>query len=62
SKTIARIEDRLRVRLLHRTTRKLALTAEGEKFHLRAVIFLRLTKTLKLKYPGLVGNLMVGFA
>lgn len=36
SKIIAKLEDRLKVRLLHRTTRKLALTAEGEMFHVRA--------------------------
>jgi DNA-binding transcriptional LysR family regulator len=36
SKLITRLEERLGVRLLHRTTRRLAMTPEGETFHLRA--------------------------
>lgn len=36
SKLISRLEDRLDVRLLHRTTRRLSLTPEGETFYLRS--------------------------
>lgn len=36
SRHVAELEARLGVRLLHRTTRKLSLTEEGEVFHARA--------------------------
>jgi DNA-binding transcriptional LysR family regulator len=36
SKVISRLEDRLGIRLLHRTTRRLALTPEGETYQVRA--------------------------
>src|SRR4029450_12410815 len=35
SRYVAELESRLGVRLLHRTTRKLSLTPEGEVFHAR---------------------------
>ena len=36
SKSVARLEDRLGVRMFHRTTRKLSLTPEGNQFYIRA--------------------------
>jgi DNA-binding transcriptional LysR family regulator len=41
SKVISRLEDRLGVRLLHRTTRTLSLTHEGVAFYQRSIRILR---------------------
>ncbi|MFK9861574.1 LysR family transcriptional regulator, partial [Klebsiella pneumoniae] len=40
SKAIQQIEDDLGVKLIHRTTRKLSVTAEGEAFYHRARLVL----------------------
>ncbi len=39
SKAIQQIEDDLGVKLIHRTTRKLSVTAEGEAFYHRAGLY-----------------------
>lgn len=45
SKRIARLEERLGVRLIHRTTRKMVLTPEGRVFHDDVIAILRAIET-----------------
>jgi len=40
SRQVAELEARLGVRLLHRTTRRVSMTAEGELFHARCAVLL----------------------
>lgn len=47
SRMVARIEDRLGTRLLHRTTRRLSLTPEGELFLKQARHFLALEEAVE---------------
>jgi DNA-binding transcriptional LysR family regulator len=47
SKIVSRLEDRLGVRLLNRTTRRLELTSEGETYHTGAVFILAETAELE---------------
>lgn len=52
SKRMARLEAKLGVRLLHRTTRRLALTAEGEAFHADLVQVLRALAAAEERVAG----------
>jgi DNA-binding transcriptional LysR family regulator len=52
SKRVTALEERFRVRLLQRTTRRLALTAEGARLHERCLEMIRVADEL----PGLVEN------
>lgn len=47
SRQIADLENRLAVRLLHRTTRRLSLTEAGEVFHARCRELLGVWKKLR---------------
>jgi LysR family transcriptional regulator, regulator for bpeEF and oprC len=75
SKSVQRLEDDLNLKLLHRTTRKLSLTDDGERFFLRASDILdelgylqsevtdskgELNGRLRLNFPSTLGrNVMV---
>lgn len=52
SKLVSRLEARLGTRLFRRTTRQLALTPEGEAFHLRAVAILAEIETAEREAGG----------
>lgn len=53
SKRIARLEARLGVRLIHRTTRKLALTAAGERFHADLLTILQSIREAESRLTGI---------
>jgi DNA-binding transcriptional LysR family regulator len=52
SKRLARLEQRLGVRLLHRTTRRLAMTAAGERFHADLTAILAATAAAEARVTG----------
>lgn len=52
SKLVTRLEKRLDVRLLHRSTRRLALTPEGETFYVRARDILAALKDAEAEVSG----------
>ncbi|KQN26366.1 LysR family transcriptional regulator [Sphingomonas sp. Leaf33] len=53
SKRLARLETRLGVRLLHRTTRRLALTPPGERFHADVIAILAAMRTAEERLTGI---------
>jgi DNA-binding transcriptional LysR family regulator len=55
SKLVSRLEDRLGVCLLHRTTRRLALTSEGEVYFARARRFLSDMDEVEAEVAGMRG-------
>lgn len=52
SRIIARLESRLGVRLLRRSTRRLGLTAEGERYHHRSLVILADLDTAEREAAG----------
>lgn len=52
SKRLARLEARLGVQLVHRTTRRLALTPAGERFHADVAAILRLMREAEARLTG----------
>ena len=52
SKRLARLEGRLGVGLIHRTTRRLALTAAGERFHADVVAILEAVRAAEERVTG----------
>lgn len=57
SKRLARLEQRLRARLLHRTTRRLALTPAGSKFHVDVLAILAAIEMAEISVSGLPGEI-----
>lgn len=55
SKRIARLEERLGARLLHRTTRKLATTEAGQRFYERVVEILAAAREAESLVTGVAG-------
>ncbi len=53
SKRLARLETRLGVQLLHRTTRKLALTEAGERFHTDVSAIMRAVDEAEARITGI---------
>ena len=53
SKLVSRLEDRLGVRLLHRTTRRLALSSEGDLYYPRARQILSDIEEVEAEVAGL---------
>ncbi|CAN5166711.1 LysR family transcriptional regulator [soil metagenome] len=56
SKRLAALEARLGVALIHRTTRRLSLTARGEAFHTEVVAILSAVEAAEARLRGLDGH------
>jgi DNA-binding transcriptional LysR family regulator len=57
SKRLARLETRLGVQLIHRTTRRLSLTEPGERFHQDVVAILSAIEDAEERLTGSAGQL-----